>query len=97
MPASANPPASGPPEAAGERARSAEDWALFGCLGLILITVLPLFLVLLGGSLAQVPILLGLLLGGFVLLKLAFRLFRVEHAVAEDRARMRASGDDPRA
>jgi hypothetical protein len=81
----AEPPSSETPRVTSKR--SGEDIALLGCLVLVLITILPLFLILMGGSVASIPAVLILVVAVYMLLKLSFRLFGVEQMAARERAR----------
>lgn len=71
--------------------RSAEDIALLGCLVLVLIVILPLFLILMGGSIASIPLILVFVVAVYFLLKLSFKLFGVEKMVQRERAKSASS------
>jgi fatty acid desaturase len=86
---SAQPPK--PEAAAILHRRSAEDIALLGCLVLVLIVILPLFLILMGGSIASIPLILVFVVAVYFLLKLSFKLFGVEKMVQRERAKSASS------
>ncbi|HEX9638633.1 MAG TPA: hypothetical protein VGB99_13935 [Acidobacteriota bacterium] len=83
------------PQPAPIRKRSAEDLALLGCLILVLIGILPLFLIVMGGNIASIPIILIFVIAIYLLLKFSFKLFGVEKMAARHRAEVDAAELDP--